>query len=54
MHSRNDAPHHHNSGDGCGVEGRYVPFPPLVEQDPCLILSGYVERYASIMKKKKK
>lgn len=26
MHSRNDAPHHHNSGDGCGVEGRYVPF----------------------------
>ena len=52
MHSRNDAPHHHNIGDGCGAEARYVP--PLVEQDPCLILSGYVERYASIMKKKKK
>jgi hypothetical protein len=54
MHSRNDAPITTTAATAAVWKDAMFLFPPLVEQDPCLILSGYVGRYASIMKKKKK
>ena len=63
----NDAPQQHDNGNGGGgsggggcdgnrtVEaGRYVPFPLLEEQGPCLILWGRAGQYAATMKKRKR